>query len=104
MHFNVFGCQSNVCWSFVEKNVSDGYIVFVCFGKQHVNLVNPIIDYTSLFISGGLTNARKRRFDRSLMNTEDQMFPHNRLSQHPGYFLNPGCWPAMPHPKSNDQQ
>jgi hypothetical protein len=32
-----------------------------------------------LFITGGLTNARKRRFDLHLMNTEDQLFQHNGL-------------------------
>jgi hypothetical protein len=60
-------------------------------------------------MTGGLTNARKRRFDLHLMHKEDQLFPHNGLrlveSQ---YFLNPGCWTVMPgdmpHPKSKDQQ
>jgi hypothetical protein len=49
------------------------------FGKQHINLVIPIINYISFFITGGLTNARKRLFDLHLMNTEDHLFPHNGL-------------------------
>jgi hypothetical protein len=48
------------------------------FEKQHIKLVNPIIDYTSFFITGGLTNAQKRHFDL-IMNTKDQLFPHNGL-------------------------
>jgi hypothetical protein len=46
-------CLLLVC----RKNVSGAYIVSACFGKQHINLVNPIIDYTSIFITGGLTKA-----------------------------------------------
>jgi hypothetical protein len=73
------------------------------FGKQHMNLVIPIIDFISLYITGGLTNARKRHLDLHLMNTEDHLFPHNGLrlveSQD---FLNPGCWPGIQHPKSTD--
>jgi hypothetical protein len=49
------------------------------FGKQHINLVIPIIDFVSFLITGGLKNARKRRFDLHLMNTEDQLFSHNGL-------------------------
>jgi hypothetical protein len=59
--------------------VSGAYTVPAHFGKQHINLVSPIIDFTSFFITGGLTNARKRRFDLHLMNTEDRLFPHNGL-------------------------
>jgi hypothetical protein len=83
------------------KNVSGAYIVSAHFGKQHINLVNPIIDFTSFYITSGLTNARKRRFDLHLMNTEDQLFPQIGLIKSQ-YFLNPGCWPVMQHPKSND--
>ena len=36
--------------------------------------------FVSFFITGGLTNARKRLFDLHLMNTEDHLFPHNGLS------------------------
>jgi hypothetical protein len=50
--------------------------VSACFGKHHINYVNPIIDYTSIFITGGLTNARKWRFNLHLINTKDQRFPH----------------------------
>jgi hypothetical protein len=49
------------------------------FGEQHINLVVPIIDVVSFFITGGLTNARKRLFDLHLLNTEDRLFPHNGL-------------------------
>jgi hypothetical protein len=49
------------------------------FGKQRINLVIPIIDFVSFFITGELTNARKRLFDLYLMNTEDHLFPHNGL-------------------------
>jgi hypothetical protein len=43
-------------------------------------LVIPIVDLISFFITGGgLTNAHKRRFNLHLMNTEDQLFPHNGL-------------------------
>jgi hypothetical protein len=50
------------------------------FGKQHINLVNPILEYISFFITGGLTSAWKRRFNLHLMNTEDQLFSHSSLS------------------------
>jgi hypothetical protein len=63
-----------------RKNVSGAYILSAHFGKQHINLVIPIIDFVSFFITGGLTNARKRLFDLHLMNTEDHLFPHNGLS------------------------
>jgi hypothetical protein len=62
-----------------RKNVSGAYIVSACFGKQHMNLVNPVIDYTSFFITGGLINARKWRFDLHLMNTKDHLYPHYGL-------------------------
>ncbi len=45
---------------FFWKNGFGANIVSAHLGKQHINLVNPIIDYTSIFITGGLTNARKR--------------------------------------------
>jgi hypothetical protein len=45
--------------------------------KKHQN---QIIGYTSLIISGALTNARKRNSDLHHMKTEDQPFPHNSLS------------------------
>jgi hypothetical protein len=64
-----------VCW----KNVSGTYIVSAHFGKQHINLVIPIIDYILFFITGGLTNAQKRLFNLHLMNTEDHLFLHNGL-------------------------
>ncbi len=79
MHLSFFGCQQSFCCSFVEKNVSGAYIVSAHFGKQHINLVIPIIDFVSFFITGGLTNARKRLFDLHIMNTEDHLFPHNGL-------------------------
>jgi hypothetical protein len=59
--------------------VSAACIVSAHFGKQHINLVIPIIDFVSFFTTGGLTNARKRFFNLHLMNTEDQLFPHNGL-------------------------
>jgi hypothetical protein len=62
-----------------RKNVSGANIVSAHFGKQHINMAIPIIDYNSVFITGGLTNARKRLFDFHLMNTEDDLFPHNGL-------------------------
>jgi hypothetical protein len=40
-----------------QKNVSGAYIVSAHFGKQHINLVIPIIDFVSFYITGGLTNA-----------------------------------------------
>jgi hypothetical protein len=59
--------------------VSGAYTVSAHFGKQHINLVIPIIDFVSFFITGVLTNARKRLFGLHLMNTEDHLFPHNGL-------------------------
>jgi hypothetical protein len=53
--------------------------VFAHFGKQHIDLVIPIIDFVSFFITDILSNARKRLFDLHLMNTEDQLLPHNGL-------------------------
>jgi hypothetical protein len=35
------------------------YIMYAHLGKQHISSVNPIIGYTSFFITAGLTNARK---------------------------------------------
>jgi hypothetical protein len=46
------------------------------FGKQYIN---PIIDFVSFFITGGLTNAHKKLFNLHLMNTEDHLFQHNGL-------------------------
>jgi hypothetical protein len=46
-----------------RENESGAYKVSAHFGKQNINLVIPIIDYISFFITGGLTNARKRLFD-----------------------------------------
>jgi hypothetical protein len=79
MHLNFFRCQQSFCCSFVEKNVSGAYIGSAHFGKQHINLVIPIIDFVSFFITGRLTNARKGLFDHHLMNTDDHLFPHNGL-------------------------
>ena len=59
--------------------MSGAYKVSAHFGKQHINSVVPIIDFVSFFITGGLTNARKRLFDLHLMNMEDHLFPHNGL-------------------------
>ena len=59
--------------------MSGAYIVSAHFGKQHINVVIPIIDFVSFFITGGLTNERKRLFDLHLMNTEDHLLPHNGL-------------------------
>ncbi len=64
-----------ICW----KNVSGAYTVSAHFGKQHINLVIPIIDFVSFYITGELTKARKRLFDLHLINTEDHLFPHNGL-------------------------
>jgi hypothetical protein len=81
--FQLFWLPANFLLLVCRKNVPGAYIVSAHFGKQHINLVNPIIDFISFFITGGLTNARKRRFDLHLMNTEDQqqhqLFPHNGL-------------------------
>jgi hypothetical protein len=63
----------------LPKNVSGAYMLSARFGKQHIKLVNSILDYTSFFTTGGLTNARNRRFDLYLVKTEDQLFPHNTL-------------------------
>ncbi len=105
MHLNDFLAASNFFAARLSKSVCGAYIVSTHFGKQHINLVNPIIDFTSFFItgglqveSGGLINARKRRFDLHVMNTEDQLFPLNVLKAN---FFIPGCWPVMQHPKSN---
>jgi hypothetical protein len=59
--------------------VSGAYIVSAHFGKQHIDLVNPIIDFISFFITGELTNARKRLFGLHLMNSEYHLFPHYGL-------------------------
>jgi hypothetical protein len=89
-----------------RKNVSGASVVSTLFGKQHINSVNPIIDYTLFFITGGLTNARKRRFNLHLMNTEDQLFPHNGLRAN--IFSTPDavpvCTVTVQHPKSKDRQ
>jgi hypothetical protein len=61
MHLN-FLAASNLVATHLSKNVSSAYIVSARFGKQHINLVNPIIDFTSFFIACALTNARNRHF------------------------------------------
>jgi hypothetical protein len=66
--------------------------VSVCFGKQRINLVNPVIDYTSFFITGGLTNSQKRRFKLCLINTKDQLFLYNGLRAN--IFSTPDAVPA----------
>jgi hypothetical protein len=80
MHLNFFGCHclpANFLLLVCQKNVSGAYIVSAHFGKQHISLVTPITDYISFYITGGLTNARKRLFDLHLMNTGDHLFPRN---------------------------
>jgi hypothetical protein len=57
---------------------SGAYIVPGRFGKQYIILVNPI-EYTSVFITGGLTGARNIPLDIQPMITEHQLFPHNSL-------------------------
>jgi hypothetical protein len=88
MHFIFFGFRQSFC-CFMVKTVCPHRV-----RGQHIDLVIPIIDYTSLFVTGGLSSARKRRFDLHLMNTEDWA----------PVFFNPGCWPVIPlkfpHPKS----
>jgi hypothetical protein len=79
MHLNLFRCLQRFCCYFVEKNGFGANIVSALLGKQHINLVNPIIVYISLFITGGLTDARKKNFDLHHRITEDQLFPHNSL-------------------------
>ncbi len=79
MHLNFFGCQQPFLLLVCRENVSGAYIVSAHFGKRHINLVIPIIDFVSYFITGGLTNAQKRLFDLHLMYTEDQLFLHNGL-------------------------
>ncbi len=59
----------------LRKNIVSAHLE-----KQHMNLVNPVNVYISLFITGGLINARKRNFNLHHRNTEDQLFPHNSLS------------------------
>ncbi len=59
--------------------MSGAYIVSAHFGKHHMDVVIPIIDFVSFFITGGLTHARERLFDLHLMNTEDHIFLHNGL-------------------------
>jgi hypothetical protein len=73
-----------------------------CFGKQHINLVNPIIDYTTFFITGGLTNAQNRRFNFYLMNTEDQLFQYNGLRAN--IFSTPSADPvhSIKNPRINN--
>ncbi len=77
MNFNFFGCQHTFCCSFLEKKLSGAYTVSAHFGKQHMNFVILIIDFVSIFTTGGLTNARKRLFNLHLMNTEEHLFQHN---------------------------
>ncbi len=62
--------------------------------KQHIKLVNSIIVYTSFFITGGLTNAKKRRFKLYLMNTEDQLFQHNGFKLRANILSTPDALPA----------
>ncbi len=74
-----FRLPANLLLLVCQENVSGAYIVSAHFGKQHINLVIQIIDFLSFFITGELTNARKRLFDLHLMNTEDYLFPYNGL-------------------------
>jgi hypothetical protein len=81
MHLNFSGCQQSFCCSFVEKTcLAPTQCQLILGSSININLVIPIIDFVSFFITGGLTNARKRLFDLHLMNTEDHLFLHNGLS------------------------
>jgi hypothetical protein len=79
MNLNFF-VEMHVLMLLCRKNGVGAYTVSAHLGKQHINLVNPIIIYTSLFITGALTNDRKRNFKLQHRNTEDQLFQHNSLS------------------------
>jgi hypothetical protein len=85
---NFFGCQQTFLLLVCRKNVSGAYVVSAHFGKQQINLVNPIIDFTSLFITGGPTNARKRLFEFHLMNTKDQDPERKTPNFPPNFRLN----------------
>jgi hypothetical protein len=74
-----FRLPANFLLLVCQENVSGAYIVSVHFGKQHINLGIPIINFVSFFITGELTNARKRLFNLHLMDTEDHLFLLNGL-------------------------
>ncbi len=57
----LFWLPTNVLLLVCRKNVSGAYIVSAHFGKQHTNLVIPIIDLISVFTTGGLTHAQKKK-------------------------------------------
>jgi hypothetical protein len=71
-------------------------------GKQQMDLVNPIIVYTTLFITGGQNTARKRIFDLHHRNTEDQLFPHNSLCAIIFSTLDAGPSCSSQNPRIND--
>jgi hypothetical protein len=79
MRLNCFWLPSKCLLLFFRKNVAGAYVLSTHFGEQQINLLNPIIDCISSFITGRLTYARKGRFNLHLMNTEDQPFVHNGL-------------------------
>jgi hypothetical protein len=65
-------------------------------------LVNPLIDYASFFITGGQTNARKRRFNLHLVNTKDQLFQHNGLRANIFTTLDAGPSSRIQNPRINN--
>jgi hypothetical protein len=89
MHLKFFAA-SKLFAAPLWKTGTGAYVVSACLGNQQINLVDPIIVYTSLFITGGLTSAGKRRLDLHHRNTEDQLFPHNSLSANMFSTLTPG--------------
>jgi hypothetical protein len=71
-HF--FPLPANILLLLCRKNGPGTYYMSARLGKQHIDLVNPIIDFTSVFITGGLTtvtSAWKRNFGHKLVNTKD---------------------------------
>jgi hypothetical protein len=80
-----FWLPANFLGLVCKKNVSGGdwRLHSVCSfweaAYQFGNSNHSIIDFVSFYITGGLTNARKRLFNLHLMNTEDHLFPHNGL-------------------------
>ena len=104
-HVSVGSCvpivfASSKCFApSLSKNGFEAYIVWLMSARMgSIDLVNPIIGFNSVFITGGLT----RHFDHHLVNTEESAkICFSRLKAWAPIVFSFGCWPVMhwQHPK-----
>jgi hypothetical protein len=108
MQLDFYLCQKKICCSYIEKYGFGAYIVSARLAKQHIDSVNPILGYTSLFITGALTSAHKNELSTSITWKVDWKLKTSRDLRKNSLsaitFFDAGCWPAMQHQKPKDQR